>query len=538
MRKYFLLVIAIIFFINPISYTQEMTINEKVERYKQVTLTSDLSWLSPKEKQMIPILIEIANIMDNLFWQQNFGDKEKLLNLITDDFEKKYVLINYGPWDQLDGEKPFIKGFGDKPKGANFYPFDMTIEEFNNLKDENKTSPYTILRRDSKGNLIVIPYCVAYEQELKVAYSLMLKASELAEDEGLKKYLKLRAEALITDNYQPSDFAWMDMKTSNIDFIVGPIENYTDGLFGYKTAFESFILIKDNEWSNKLNKFTSLLPDLQKSLPVEEKYKSETPGLESDLNVYDAIYFAGDCNAGSKTIAINLPNDEEVQLKKGSRRLQLKNVMKAKFDNIMIPISEILIVPEQRKYVKFNAFFENTMFHEVAHGLGIKNTITGAGTVREVLKDMYSAIEEGKADILGLYLVTKLYEMGELTEGELMDNYVTFVTGIFRSCRFGAASAHGKANMVRFYYFLDKGAISRNEKGMYSINFEKMKDAVESSVKEILTMQGNGDYELAKSIIEKDGHIKEILKLDLDRINSSNIPVDIVFNMGLEYLNF
>ncbi len=538
MRKYFLLVIAIIFFINSISYTQEMTIKEKVERYKQVTLTSDLSWLSSNEKRMIPILIEIANIMDNLFWQQNYGDKEKLLNLITDDFEKKYVLINYGPWDQLDGEKPFIKGFGDKPKGANFYPVDMTIEEFNNLKDESKTSPYTILRRDSKGNLIVIPYSVAYEKELKEAYSLMLKASELAEDEGLKKYLKLRAEALITDNYQPSDFAWMEMKTSNIDFIVGPIENYTDGLFGYKTAFESFILIKDKKWSNKLNKFTSLLPDIQKSLPVEEKYKTETPGLESDLNVYDAIYFAGDCNAGSKTIAINLPNNEEVQLKKGSRRLQLKNVMKAKFDNIMIPISEILIVPEQRKYVKFNAFFENTMFHEVAHGLGIKNTITGAGTVREVLKDMYSSIEEGKADILGLYLVTQLYEMGELTEGELMDNYVTFVTGIFRSCRFGAASPHGKANMVRFYYFLDKGAISRNEKGMYSINFEKMKVAVESSVKEILTIQGNGDYELAKSIIEKDGYIKEILKLDLDRINSSNIPVDIVFNMGLEYLNF
>ncbi len=212
--------------------------------------------------------------------------------------------------------------------------------------------------------------------------------------------------------------------------------------------------------------------------------------------------------------------------------------MKAKFDNIMIPISEILIVPEQRKYVKFNAFFENTMFHEVAHGLGIKNTITGEGTVREVLKDMYSSIEEGKADILGLYLVTKLYELGELTEGELMDNYVTFVTGIFRSCRFGAASAHGKANMVRFYYLQDKGAITRNENGMYSVNFDKMKDAVISSVQEILTIQGDGNYQLAKSIIEKDGYIKDLLKSDLNRINSAKIPVDIVFNMGLEYLKF
>lgn len=530
--------IFIIFLLNNIIFSQEMSIKEKVDRYKLVTLTADLSWLSEKEKQMIPILIEIANIMDNLFWMQNYGDKEELLSKITDEYERKYVLINYGPWDQLDGERPFIRGVGEKPKGANFYPVDMTKEEFDNLNDNMKTSPYTILRRDSEGKLIVIPYSKAYEKELKKAHSLMLKAAELAEDEGLKKYLELRADALITDNYQPSDFAWMDMKTSNIDFIVGPIENYTDGLFGYKTAFESFILIKDIEWSKKLNKFTSLLPELQKSLPVEEKYKSETPGLESDLNVYDAIYYAGDCNAGSKTIAINLPNDEEVQLKKGSRRLQLKNVMKAKFDNIMIPISEILIVPEQRKYVKFNAFFENTMFHEVAHGLGIKNTITGQGTVREALKDMYSSIEEGKADILGLYLVTKLYEMGELTDGELMDNYVTFVTGIFRSCRFGAASAHGKANMVRFYYLQEKGAIIRNDDGMYSVNFDKMKEAVISSVQQILTIQGDGNYSLAKSIIEKDGFIKDELKSDLNKINSANIPVDIVFNMGLEFLKF
>ncbi len=316
MQKKILFTTIICILLINFSFAQEMTIKEKVERYKPVTLSAELNWLSDKEKQIIPILIEIADIMDNLFWLQNYGEKEELLNKITDEYEKKYVLINYGPWDQLDGEKPFINGFGEKPKGANFYPIDMTVEEFNNLNDNRKTSPYTILRRDSKGNLIVIPYSVAYEKELKKAHQLMLKAAELAEDKGLKRYLELRAEALITDNYQPSDFAWMDMKTSNIDFVVGPIENYTDGLFGYKTAFESFVLIKDPVWSDKLKKFTLLLPELQKSLPVDEKYKSESPGLESDLNVYDAIYFAGDCNAGSKTIAINLPNDEEVQLKK------------------------------------------------------------------------------------------------------------------------------------------------------------------------------------------------------------------------------
>jgi hypothetical protein len=281
-----------------------------------------------------------------------------------------------------------------------------------------------------------------------------------------------------------------------------------------------------------------MLPVLQKGIPVDDKYKAEIPGSESDLNVYDAIYYAGDCNAGSKTIAINLPNDEEVQAKKGSRRLQLKNIMKAKFDNIMLPISNLLITPDERKYVKFNAFFENVMFHEVAHGLGIKNTITGAGTVRDALKEQYSGIEEGKADILGLYIVTKLYEMGQLTEGEVMDNYVTFLAGIFRSCRFGASSAHGKANMVRFYFFENKGAFTRNNDGTYSVNFDKMKEAVAASVQQILKIQGDGDYNFAKKLIQDDGKIKPELQKDLDRIKDAKIPVDIIFNMGVEYLKF
>jgi len=536
MKKFFILFIVLTFFFSNYLLSQQMTIKEKVERYKPVTLTADLSWMSENEKKIIPILIDIAKIMDELFWIQNYGNKDELFSKISDEYEKKFVLINYGPWDQLDGEKPFIEGYGSKLKGANFYPKDMTKEEFENIKNPLKTSQYSILRRDDEGKLIVIPYSEAFKNQLQRASELLLKAAELSENEEFKNYLKLRAEALLTDNYQPSDFAWMDMKTSNIDFVVGPIENYTDALFEYKTAFEAFVLIKDREWSEKLNKFTSLLPEIQSELPVEKKYKSEVPGSESDLNAYDAIYYAGDCNSGSKTIAINLPNDEEVQLNKGARRLQLKNIMKAKFDNIVVPIAELLITPEQRKHVKFSAFFENTMFHEVAHGLGIKKTITGVGTVRDALKEQYSALEEGKADILGLYIVTKLYEDGILFEGELMDNYTTFLAGIFRSCRFGAASAHGKANMVRFYYFQEKGAFTRNTDGTYKVNFGKMKNAVISSVQQILKIQGDGDYETAKEIILKDGFIKDELKSDLNRINESGIPVDIVFNMGLDYI--
>lgn len=537
-KKFVFIFIIFTMIVSKTSYSQ-VSVSDKLKMYKEVTLTADLSFLSPKEKQIIPILIEVAKIMDDIFWIQAFGDKEKLYAMYSDEDTKKFIDINYGPWERLNGDKPFLEEFGNKPDGTNFYPLDMSKEEFEKFEHKDKKSQYTILVRNKNNKkLEVLPYSLAYKDKLSKAVELMKNAIELTEDEGFKKYLSLRAEALLTDNYQPSDFAWMDMKNSNIDFVVGPIENYEDKLFGYKTAFESFVLVKDPDWSKKLAKYTALLPALQSGLPVEDEYKKETPSTESDMNVYYALYYAGDCNAGSKTIAINLPNDEEVQLKKGSRRLQLKNSMQAKFENIMLPITDLLIAPEQRKYVKFDAFFENVTFHEVAHGLGIKNTIDGKSTVRDALKELYGSLEERKADILGLYLVTKLYEMGEISSGEVMDNYVTFLAGIFRSCRFGAASAHGKANMMQFEYFKQAGAFNRSDDGFYSVNFEKMKSAVISSVQLILKIQGDGDYSTAKIILEKDGNIKPELQKDLDRIKSAGIPVDIVFKQGVDYLKF
>jgi len=307
--------------------------------------------------------------------------------------------------------------------------------------------------------------------------TLLRTAANLAEDEGLKRYFTLRATALLNDDYLASDLAWMDMKTSNIDFVIGPIENYEDALFGYKAAFESFILIKDPQWSERLQKFAAMLPELQSQVPTGEAYKKDIPGSDSDLNAYDVVYYAGDCNAGSKTIAINLPNDPKVHAEKGTRKLQLKNAMRAKFDKILVPIANMLIDPSQQQHVTFDAFFANTMFHEVAHGMGVKNTINGKGTAREALKETYSSIEEGKADIMGLWLVKALREKGEITEGELMDNYVTFFAGIFRSSRFGAASAHGKANMMRFAFFREQGAFTKNADGYYVVNADKMEPA-------------------------------------------------------------
>ncbi len=513
----------------------ENPMTSKLDDYKKVKLTTDISTLSENEKLMIPKMIEVAKIMDELFWYEAYGDKRTLLRSLEDRSTKEYVKINYGPWDRLAGNASFIDSIGAKPAGANFYPVDMTKEEFEAADLADKKSAYTFIRRDESGALISIPYNQMFPEQLKKASDLLKECAELAEDAGLKKYLSLRAEALLTDEYQPSDMAWMDMKTNGLDFVVGPIENYEDALFNYKSAHEAYVLVKDKSWSDRLAKYAAFLPELQKGLPVAAAYKAEVPGSDADLNAYDVVYYAGDCNAGSKTIAINLPNDEEVQLAKGSRRLQLKNSMRAKFDGILLPISKVLIDPSQQDYITFDAFFANTMFHEVAHGLGIKNTIDGKETVRDALLEHGSALEEGKADILGLYMITQLHAKGEI-DGDLESYYTTFMAGIFRSVRFGASSAHGKANMIRFNFFQEYGAFTKNEDGTYKVDFDKLKDAMNALSELILTLQGNGDYAGVDALVKEKGVIGAELQSDLDKLGAQSIPVDIVFEQGVEVL--
>lgn len=534
-----LVVFAVVFSAcdNQVADNQESNNEMKslVEMYTPFELTADLSHLTDNEKEMVKVLFEASAIMNQIYWYQTYGPNEELLAGLDKD-ARKFVDINYGPWNRLDDNASFIEGIGSKPAGANFYPKDMTAEEFEAWEDPNKDNLYTMIRRDENGQLQSIWYHDYFKKETEQVAELLKKAAEFAEDAGMKNYLNLRAEALLTDDYFASDMAWLDMKYSKVDLVIGPIENYEDALYGYKAAHEAFILIKDIAWSEKLAHFTQFLPELQKQIPVAEKYKAETPGFDTDLNAYEVIYYAGDCNAGSKTIAINLPNDERVQIEKGTRRLQLKNSMRAKFEKILVPISEVLISEDQRKYVTFDAFFANTMFHEVAHGLGIKNTINGKGSIRKALKEQYSALEEGKADILGLFMITKLNEMGEFAETDLMENYVTFMAGIFRSVRFGAASSHGKANMVRFNYFLEKEAFNKLEDGTYSIDFEKMKAASEDLTALIFEIQGEGDYDAAKALVEKMGIINAGLRADLDRVDAAGIPTDIIFDQGLTHV--
>ena len=554
MKKYLLLSIALVFLLGckqnknqeeiKQSDIKEMSsyqpavpdIGKLLNKYTEFTLTTDVSKFTNDEKSMLKHLINAAKVMDKLFWEQAYGKKDELLNKIDDPKLKQYTIINYGPWDRLDNNKPFIKGFGKKPLGANFYPKDMTKEEFEKADIPDKESLYTVIRRDNNGKLRSIPYHNFYKRDIHFAADLLNTASGFASDPDFKNYLRLRAKALKTDEYQLSDLAWLDMKNNKFDFVVGPIESYEDQLFGIKTSFEAYVLVKDMEWSERLKKFAKFLPELQKGLPVPEKYKTEKPGRDVELNAYDVIYYAGDCNAGSKTIAINLPNDEEVQLQKGTRRLQLKNAMKAKFEKILLPIADQLIDPGQKSKINFDAFFANTMFHEVAHGLGIKNTITGKGTVRKALKELHSALEEGKADMLGLYMVRQLYKKGQLT-GDLKDYYTTFMASIFRSIRFGSASAHGRANLIRFNFFDEKGAFSRdNTTGKYKINYDKFEEAMDALSNKILTLQGDGDYGAVKAFVKKYGKMSTTLKKDLEMLDSKGIPVDVVFKQGADVL--
>jgi len=524
---------------NPASQSSNVTTDSlmvKLNDFSVFRLTTDLSVLTEKERQMIPLLIETAKIMDDIFWMEAWGDKNALLDSLKTDSEKKLAMVNYGPWERLNNNQPFLTGYGQKPLGACFYPADMTKEEFEKLITPYKESLYTLIKRDSAGNLLVVPYREAFRDQVFRASELISQASLLAEDPGLKRYLELRALALLSDNYYESDIAWMEMKTNTIDFVVGPIETYEDQLFGYKAAHEAYVLVKDKEWTSRLAHYATLLPKLQQSLPVDAKYRKEMPGSESDLGAYDAIYYAGDCNAGSKTIAINLPNDERVQLAKGSRRLQLKNTMRAKFEKILIPIAQQLIAEDQMKHVTFDAFFSHTMFHEVAHGLGtIKNTVDGKSTAREALKDKYTTLEEGKADILGLFVVNQLKEMGEL-DADLMDEYTTFLASIFRSIRFGASSAHGKANLIFFNYFKEKGALSVSDSGRFSVNTDAMKEAIRSLSNQIITIQGDGSYEKASELIRSYGVMDETLKSALKKVEEKDIPVDIIFEQGAEVL--
>ncbi len=522
--------------IQPPVASRVSTAAQRLARYTTVKLEADESRLTAKERQMLPLLIDAARTMDPIFWVESYGDRDALMRSISDPAARQLADINFGPWDRLDDNAPFIAGVGPKPDGANYYPRDMSKAEFETAvaaggaRADSLKSLYTVVRRDQSGKLYAIPFHQIFAAQHQAAAAKLREAAALAEDPGLRNYLTLRADALLTDNYQPSDFAWMDMKNNTLDIVIGPIETYEDALFGYKAAHEGVVLVKDRDWSDRLAKYAAFLPELQRGIPVAEEYKRETPGGASDLNAYDVAFVSGQANTGAKTIAINLPNDEEVQLKKGARRIQLKNAVRAKFDRILMPIAQELIVPDQLHNVTFDAFFGNVMFHEVSHGLGIKNTINGKGLVRTALKERYSALEEGKADILAMYMIRALNAKGQAATPSIEDNYVTLLASMFRSVRFGATDSHGRANVVAFNFLQKFGAFTREPSGKYRVDMAKMRDGADSLAARIIRIQGNGDYEDAGRLNAEYGTIGPVLQADLNRLGAKSIPVDIIYD--------
>ena len=508
----------------------EQALKEKVESYAVVEVKSPLyDALSENDKKIVDLFRQAGEIMDGLFWKQTFGDKA-LIEALPDGYAKAYAMINYGAWDHLDDNNPFIEGYGAKPLGCQYYPQDMTMEEWNSFNDPDKLSLYTVVRRDENGALKTVWYRDEYKEELEKVCALLEEAAALTTNEGMRNYLTERVKAFRTDDYLASDLAWMDMKDCNMDLVIGPIENYDDHLFEAKAAYECFILLKDETRSANLAKYVALLPELQKMLPCAPEYKTFVPGTSSDLNVYDAIYYAGDCNAGSKTIAINLPNDERVHAAKGARRLQLYNSMMAKFDKIMAPIGDVLMTPEQLKFLSPDAFFWNVTFHEVAHGLGVKQTVNGKGTVDAAMGSEKTTWEEAKADILGLFMVSKLIDMGEITDITKEQSIATFIAGIVRSVRFGFASSHGKANMMCYNFMEDFGAFTRDADGKYVIDFEKSAAAIDAWASLILETQATGNFEFAQKYSAENASIRESLSADIAKVNGAGIPRDIIFD--------
>ena len=513
-------------------------LDEKIAQYAETEIKYDESLLDDNQKIVVQKLYEAAKVMDDLFLDQVYSKnkeiKEKLesSNNPEDKRVLEYFNINFGPFDRLDHDKPFY-GNVTKPTGANFYPADMTKEEFEKFIVENPdlekefTSEFTVIRRVN-DTLTAIPYTEYYKEQLSTVVNLLREASEFADNASLKKYLITRAEAFETNDYYESDFAWMDLKDHAIEVIIGPYEVYEDGMFNYKASFECFLTLVDPESSEKLKIFGKYLNDIESNLPIPDKHKNFDRGSDSPIVVVQEIFSAGDTKAGVQTLAFNLPNDERVRKAKGSKKVMLKNIHEAKFEKLLKPISEIVLDDSQTGYVTFDAFFNHTLMHEMSHGVGpgyIK--VDGRETeVKKELKETYSTLEECKADILGMFNNKFMIGIGVYPESFNEEMWVTFLAGTFRSIRFGINEAHGGGNAIIYNYLLEKGAYEYSAAHKkVKVNFEKIYPALRELANKVLMIQATGDYNGAKELIAKYAVESESMRELVNQLNE--LPVDI-----------
>ncbi|MCZ7554852.1 MAG: peptidase [Bacteroidia bacterium] len=493
-------------------------VRERIAMFAETEVSADLSALTERERACVLKLVQAGKLADAIFWMQSSHDAAAVRDSLAtrdDDAAKDfltYVMIHYGPYDRIfEGERFVGHGPERKPLGAGLYPPDMSREEFESwvaAHPEQRAaleSPYTIIVRGDDG-LRAVPYHTCYPQVHEMS-RLLLEASELADNPGLRKYLALRAKAVITDEYYDSDMAWMDLKTNNIDVVIGPIENYEDGLFNYKTAYECAVMVKDPEGTRELQMFISHIDAFEKALPIESKYTRTSAGSGNILEVVNIVYFGGDFHAGVKTIAASLPNDPRVTEKKGGKKQMYKNLMEAKFDKIVVPIAERILDPALHPFVNRSSFTSFVTLHEVSHTLGMPYVYGKPElSVRRALKDRYSAIEECKADVLGLYNNMVLLDEKIITKEALKKSIVTYVAGLFRSLRFGAEEAHGKANLIQLNWLIDREAVIRSGK-RWSINFDRFMPALTELAREVLMLEILGNYDGAGEMLTRYGGI-------------------------------
>jgi hypothetical protein len=526
---------------------EEMKLSQRITRFTPTEISADISKLSPGDRKALDKIIEAARLMDPIYlrqvWRGNVGLLKKLEADTTTAGKERlhYFCMNMGPWSLLDNNESFIEEASkEKPVGASYYPEDMTKEEFNKWiaalsekEREQATGFFSTIHRNPDRTLQIVPYSTEYREWLEPASRLLKDAASLTENKTLKKYLLTRADAFLSDDYYASDVAWMELDAP-VDLTIGPYETYMDEVFGYKAAFEVFVTLRDDAESTKLAKFGGYLQDIENNLPIDSKYRNPKLGAMSPIRVVDVVYAAGEGNRGVQTAAFNLPNDEKVIRDKGSKRVMLKNMQEAKFNKVLIPISNVVLDPAQQSKVSFEAFFTHILAHELMHGLGPHNiTVNGKATnVRKELKDLYSAIEEAKADITGLFALQYLVDKGLLEKKMEEEMYTTYLASAFRSVRFGINEAHGKAVSLIFNYLTDEAAIWIDEKaGTFSIDETRIKKAVEELTRTILTLEAEGSYNNAKEMLDTYGIVRPEMQKALDRLR--DIPVDIEPNFPL-----
>ncbi|MBX7153204.1 hypothetical protein K1X84_16365 [bacterium] len=510
---------------------------KKIDQFGKIEISVNMDQLSTKEKEMVKLLVKAGEYADKIFWKQTSYDAiptREMLAAKTDQASKEaleYVNISYGPYDRITGERFVGEGSAKRPDGGTFYPADMTREEFekyikgNPGQEKELTGQYTVVVRDG-NKLKGVPYHDYYKDEIAEMAKLLTQASELAENESLKKYLAARAKAITSDDYYESDVLWMKLKDNNVDIVIGPVENYEDGMFNYKTAFEAAVMVKDPEGTKELQVFQSHIDALEQNLPSKKEYIRKNAGKGNVLEVVNIAFFGGDFQAGIKTIAASLPNDPKVHDEFGGKKQMYKNLMEAKFEKILVPIGTQIISEENRKYIDKHAFTTFVTMHEVSHTLG-RGYVYGNDKleVRKALKEMFSPLEEAKADVVGIYNMEYFKRQGIYDDEMIKKFYVTYLVGLFRSIRFGAEDAHGQANIAQMAFLKEQGALGRDEKGNWVIHFDKFHTGVTALAKTLLELQAEGNYEGAKQFLAKYGEVTADIKADIEKMNA--IPRDL-----------